>query len=61
MSIYQEHGFDTRQEYLESLADDYGVEIEQVKVAAELLGEEEDFDGLLTELSSIQQLNQYTI
>jgi len=61
MSIYQEHGFDTRQEYLESLADDYGVEIAQVKVAAELLGEEEDFDGLLTELSSIQQLNQYTI
>jgi len=61
MNIYQEHGFDTRQEYLESLADDYGVEIEQVKVAAELLGEEEDFDGLLTELSSIQQLNQYTI
>ena len=61
MSIYQEHGFDTRQEYLESLADDYGVEIEKVKLAAELLGQEEDFDGLLTELSSIQQLNQYSI
>jgi len=47
---YNEHGFETRQEYLEHLAADYGVDIEIVLNLAELLGPNEDFDGLVTML-----------
>lgn len=39
-----------RNEYLNGLVDDYGVESEVVFMLADLLGEEEDFDGLLTAL-----------
>lgn len=45
MSIYQDNGFKNRKEYLESLALDY--DPEYVFTVAEILGEEEDFDGLL--------------
>lgn len=46
--IYQEHGFKDRNSYLNSLADDYGMDIYAVSSIAEILGENEDFDGLVT-------------
>ena len=46
-NIYQDHGYDNRDHYLNSLADDSGVPIETVRVLADLLGESEDFDGLV--------------
>ena len=46
--IYDEHGYATRKDYLECLADDYGVERDAVFAVAELLGPSEDFDGLIT-------------
>lgn len=46
-NIYEEHGFKNREDYLRTLADDNGVEYDVVLSYAMLLGEEEDFDGLL--------------
>jgi uncharacterized protein YlaN (UPF0358 family) len=42
-----------REEYLRCLAEDFGLTVEIVFAVAELLGEEEDYDALLTELEEI--------
>ena len=47
-SIYQEHGYENRTEYLKGLANEHGVDLEAVLLAADLLGENEDFDGLVS-------------
>lgn len=46
MSKYQELGYESRWDYLESLAEEYDVDIETVYELSDVLGEEEDFDGL---------------
>lgn len=46
-NIYNEKGYATRKDYLESIADDYGVDKDAVFAIAELLGPSEDFDGLI--------------
>lgn len=45
--IYSEKGYATRKDYLESIADEYGVDKDVVFAFAELLGPSEDFDGLI--------------
>lgn len=50
MSVYEENGFTSRNEYLKSLAEDYDMDYEDVEMLATTLGETEDFDGLLTAL-----------
>ena len=50
MTIYQEHGFETRAAYLADLADTIGVDLRTVEILADLLGPSEDFDGLVTSL-----------
>ena len=50
MSIYQENGYKDRKEYLETLAENNGIDIDTVELVADLLGENEDFDGLVTAL-----------
>ena len=47
-TIYQEHGFNSRAHYLNTLAEDYGLDAEDVITAANFLGETEDFDGLVS-------------
>lgn len=49
--LYRQNGFDSRKDYLDSLADEYGAPIDVVMSLAELLGPNEDFDGLVTALS----------
>jgi len=46
--VYQQNGFTDRKDYLENLADEYG---DVVFDLAEILGESEDFDGLVTSLA----------
>lgn len=53
MDKYNERGYETRWDYLESLAEEYETDIETVWSLAEVLGENEDFDGLPTELEDI--------
>lgn len=50
MSIYTDNGYANRTEYLNSLAEDYGVSIDIVCTLASLLGDIEDFDGLVSSL-----------
>ena len=45
-NIYQENGYADRDDYLTCLSEDYGVSIEDVFSLAEMLGENEDCDGL---------------
>lgn len=49
-AIYREKGYDSRADYLRSLADEYGVDEEVVFTLAGLLGPSEDFDGLVSYL-----------
>ena len=46
-NIYQENGYADRDDYLNRLSEDYSVSIEDVYDLAEILGENEDFDGLV--------------
>lgn len=48
MNAYTNNGFTDRAEYLESLCDEY--DANTVHMLADLLGPEEDFDGLVTGL-----------
>lgn len=46
-NIYQQNGYTDRDDYLNCLSEDYSVSIEDVYDLAEILGENEDFDGLV--------------
>lgn len=47
-SIYHEHGFNSRKEYLQDLASEYGIPEETVFSLADILTESEDFEGLVS-------------
>lgn len=49
-NVYEENGYVDRDDYLESLAEEHDVPLETVKVLADTLGPNEDFDGLVTAL-----------
>ena len=49
-NVYQANGYKNRDEYLSELAEIYGVSEYVVYSIAELLGESEDFDGLVCAL-----------
>jgi len=53
--IYNDNGYDNRDDYLQSLAEDYGVGLGTVKMLSDLLGPSEDFDGLVTGLQDYIQ------
>lgn len=48
MNVYIENGYENRQDYLEYIADEAGISIDEVLMMADLLGENEDFDGLVS-------------
>ena len=50
IEVYQENGYDSREDYLNSLSEDYGVPIDAVYALADVLGPDEDFDGLVSNL-----------
>ena len=50
MTVYQEMGYESRRDYLASLADEYGIDPIIVFTLASMLGPSEDFDGLVTSL-----------
>ncbi len=53
MNPYTDNGFKDRADYLRRLSEDTGVPIDTVKALADLLGENEDFDGLPIALSDM--------
>jgi hypothetical protein len=49
--IYFDNGYKNRDDYLRCMAEEYAVPLATVYALAELLGENEDFDGLVTSLA----------
>jgi hypothetical protein len=52
--VYAANGYKDREDYLNSLADDRGIERIVVDMIAGMLGENEDFDGLVTALDDFE-------
>ena len=50
MSIYTDNGYNNRIDYLNDLAFEYDVPADTVYALADVLGANEDFDGLVTSL-----------
>jgi hypothetical protein len=50
---YIEEGYKNRADYLHGLADNMGIDFSTVAALANVLGENEDFDGLVTELEDL--------
>ena len=57
MTVYQENGYKNRADYLKSMAEDYGVDLDTVLYLADVLGEREDFDGLVVALEDYAEMN----
>ena len=55
-NIYQHNEYTDRDNYLTCLSEDYGVSIEDVYSLSEMLGENEDFDGLICALEDSECL-----
>jgi len=53
LNIYQQNGYDSRDDYLQCLADDYGVPLETVYSLADIMPGEE-FDGLISALEDAE-------
>lgn len=56
-NIYKEHGYENRRDYLESLASEYEVDYGTVAMLASMLGESEDFDGLVSMLEDYEDFD----
>ena len=54
MSIYTDEGFKNRRDYLNDLADDHEVSRDTVYMLADLLGADEDFDGLVSAVENAE-------
>lgn len=54
VNIYRENGYKDRKDYLNSLAQEHNIELGIVIELANILGENEDFDGLPIQLSNIE-------
>ena len=52
-SIYTDNGYRNRNDYLKSLADEFNVPLSTVKELSDILGADEDFDGLVSELDNM--------
>lgn len=53
-SVYLKQGFKNRRDYLECMSEDYGVPLNVVYSLADMLGESEDFDGLISALEDAE-------
>lgn len=51
--VYRRYGYTSRDDYLNSLAEEYGVAKIVVLSIAEMLGPNEDFDGLINALEDM--------
>ena len=58
-NIYQENGYNNRKDYLNTLAEDYDVDVSVVYQFASILGSSEDFDGLVTHLEDYADQNEF--
>jgi hypothetical protein len=59
MNIYAENGYKDRNDYLEDLAKEYEIPLNDVKTMADMLGEDEDFDGLVATIEDMADTAEY--
>ena len=52
--VYTSNGYKDREDYLNSLADDRGIDETTVNMLADMLGDSEDFDGLINALDDFE-------
>jgi hypothetical protein len=57
-NVYQTNGYKNREDYLSSLAAEFSFSHEQIYYFADLLGETEDFDGLVTALEDFADYSE---
>ena len=55
--VYTRKGYKDRRDYLKCLAEDYGIKYSTVYTLASMLGENEDFDGLISALEDMDELD----
>lgn len=55
-NAYRRNGYKDREDYLQSISDEYDCPIEIVREVAEMLGENEDFDGLISSLEDYARI-----
>ncbi len=55
--VYLENGYENRKDYLKSLAEDFDVSLNTVYMLASMLGPDEDFDGLVSELEDAAEMD----
>lgn len=53
MNMYQQNGYADRMDYLTNLSFDYGIDLRDVLMLADILGAREDFDGLVVMLEDV--------
>jgi hypothetical protein len=53
---YRDNGYKDRDDYLNTLADDYGLDSYVVHELAGMLGPSEDFDGLISDLEDFESM-----
>lgn len=58
MTVHTENGYKSRTDYLRCMSEEYGVPINTVIVLADMLGENEDFDGLVTSLADYEGISR---
>ena len=54
MSVYTDMGYESRRDYLDSLAEEFELPEQLVYSIANMLGPSEDFDGLVSSLEDYQ-------
>ena len=59
MSVYTENGYESRKHYLKSLAEEYGIHPSLVFSLAAMLGESEDFDGLVVACEDAEGMEDF--
>lgn len=53
MDIYKQKGYADRYDYLSCMAEEHDVPMDAVEALADLLGPDEDFDGLINALQDL--------
>lgn len=55
-NVYQQNGYKNRRDYLNCLAEDYGLPVGTVFALASVLGPSEDFDGLVSACEDVEDM-----
>jgi hypothetical protein len=56
---YNAQGYKDREDYLTSLAQDFGIDMMAVRMISDMLGPSEDFDGLVSELDDFASIGLF--